>query len=112
MSIENKTNKKSKRKSNCKCGIKTNLPFCQRCSKVRAFIGLKNGFNHLKTRDLNSGRLLNPIWYSYYSKNNKSVEQIISKMLDGIENKFGAALQVVTFYDNTGNKEEIKSYRY
>lgn len=103
--------KKTKRKSNCKCGITTDTGYCVRCSRIRAFIGLKNGNNHLKKPNP-TGRLVCPYWYNFYSKNGKSNEYIMEKMLEKIIEKYGTAIQIVTFYNNTGDRSEIKKINF
>ena len=94
------------RSKRCSCGPKNKI-FCVQCSRLKMVILLKNRNNHLKIVT-NSGRMINPVWYSILSKDNKPLESLINKMISRYEESIyhGKANKLI-FYDNS-TKQSIR----
>jgi hypothetical protein len=86
-------------KIHCTCAPKRTAT-CNKCSRIRMAIMLKNGNNHLKTSGPN-GRLNNPVWYNYYSKNRKPDNIIIAGMVQRLSTSdYAGKFNVLLFFDN------------
>lgn len=77
-----------------------NGKICKECSRIKMVFLLKNGCDDLKDT-MPNGKKVNPVRYSYVSKNRKPTEAIVSGMLKRFQGdvlmKF---TNVIHFYDN------------
>ncbi|CAL2095491.1 conserved protein of unknown function [Tenacibaculum sp. 190524A02b] len=91
----------------CKCSAKNKL-VCPNCSAIKMVMLLKNGNNHLKYERSNGG-FSNPVWYNHLSKNNKTVNTLVTAMFRRFQTSIYANVtNKVIFYDNE-TKEEIRA---
>lgn len=92
----------------CNCGQGRKL-YCNRCSKVRMVIPLKNNHDHLKIKRPN-GEEANPVWYSFLKYNKKDVYSIAEKMEQKIRlhPEYKSAANVLLFYINGQRHEAFK----
>ncbi len=88
----------SLKKCKCECNNKVT---CPNCSKIKMVILLKYDCKHLKLVGYN-GRLINPVWYSHLSKNNKPKDKIIDPMIARFKKclTYNNSVNKIMFYDN------------
>lgn len=73
---------------------------CKYCSAYKMVFLLKNGFDHLK-EITPSGAKVNPVRYSYVSKNRKGIEYNVTGMLRRMQNHvLMQSCNVIHFYEN------------
>ena len=97
------------RKNKCNCGTNRKV-MCSNCSRIRMVILLKKGNTSLKYKSNNG--YINPVWYSFLSKNSKPETKIISSMQERFEKStYHGVTNKIMFYNNTTRKL-IKSIEY
>ncbi|TYB78319.1 hypothetical protein [Bizionia myxarmorum] len=73
-------------------------------------MNLKNGYDHLKFVNPNTGQFCNPVWFSILTKDHHSVKSIETAMLRRFsKSQYIGATRNVQFYDNQ-NKTLINEY--
>lgn len=93
----------------CKCGVSNNV-FCSTCSRFKMVMNLKNNYDHLKLVNRNTGELVNPVWFSVLSKDNKPYNSITTAMLRRFaKSNYVGATRNIQFYDNQ-TKELIQEF--
>ncbi|RRO19668.1 hypothetical protein [Flavobacteriaceae bacterium 14752] len=83
----------------CICGEKNSNGSCKNCSKIKMIPLLKN--DEFKINHSGTGKLINPVFYSYLKQNHKSNEVIITGMLNRFQKQpIYKASRYIDFYDN------------
>ncbi|MDP2687540.1 MAG: hypothetical protein Q8O62_09975 [Aequorivita sp.] len=85
---------------------------CKHCSRYKMVILLKNGCDDMKDTDP-SGKKVNPVRYSYVSKNRKPVETVIAGMLHRFQNNVLMKFtNVIHFYENEPGGQLVAEKRF
>lgn len=89
-----------------------NRKICPQCSAYKMVFLLKNGCDDLK-ETMPNGKKVNPVRYSYVSKNRKGIEYNVSGMLRRLQSDVLMNFtNVIQFYENTPGGSLIAEKRF
>lgn len=97
------------RKNKCNCTANHKV-MCHKCSRIRMVMLLKKGNTSLKYKS--DKGYVNPVWYSFLSKNSKPETKIINSMEERFKNSIYHGVTNKLMFYNNATRKLIKSIEY